>query len=348
MIRKTWFLIPLFSLFIFSLRAQGWDSTYYLKYTDKFCITFNEYARMFNLQLDQKLFTDTSFSAVSYTAEAKTGIGFTLDWDILGIAFGVYSFPGDETHKGKTDYSNFALSFGGAKYFLETSYRRYKGFYDVNSPNYDTAFEETGIYYQDPDLTATAGQVRFFYVFRNKKFAIKSAYTSTYRQLKSSASLIGLANFYYKEFTSVNGIVPRPLSGLYGDYETWSGLFVPGFSAGIGGSGNLVIGKRFLLNGTLAFALTSQWRHYSFLDKPSFNKTYLSPVGDSRFAISYNAPRFLISIYSKTDFSFYNSQAINLEARFISAELDIGYRFNLKDPSFMPKVRQWWVYKIFD
>ena len=185
--RKTDFFISLFSLFTFSLHSQDWDTTYYLKYSDKLCITFNEYGRMYNLEMDQKVFTDTSFSAVSYTTEAKTGLGFSFDWDILGFSLGVYSFPGDEAHKGKTDYYNFALSFGGAKYFLETSYRRYTGFYDANSPSYDTSFEQTGIYYQDPDLTTASGQVRFFYVFRHKKFAVKAAYTSTYRQLRSSA-----------------------------------------------------------------------------------------------------------------------------------------------------------------
>ena len=187
--------ISLFLLLAQILYAQDWDTTYYLRYTDKLCITFNEYGRSFNLPMDQKIFSDTSYSASSYTAEAKTGIGFTLDWDILGVAFGIYSFPGDEAHKGSTDYFNFSLTFGSAKYFLETSYRRYTGFYDANSPNYDADFAQTGIYYQDPDLRVTVGQARFIYVFKNKKFAIKSAFSSTYRQIKSSASWIGLAQF---------------------------------------------------------------------------------------------------------------------------------------------------------
>ena len=187
-----------------------------------------------------------------------------------------------------------------------------------------------------------------FYVFNDKKFAIKAGYTSIYRQLRSAASFIAVGNVYYTELNSNNAIVPRPLASQYANYENWSGLYVGAVSAGLGGSANIVIGKRLLINAILAVALETQWRTYSFLDGPSFSGTYLSPVGDSRFGISYNTPNWLVSLYTKTDFSYYNNPSIDLRAQIISAELDIAYRFRIKDPFFMPKVRQSWLYRLFD
>src|SRR5262249_46638666 len=135
--RNALFLV-LFALFCCSASAQNWDTTFYKKYTDKLCVTLTEYGRTFNLGISQKNLD--SISTVDYNAESKTGIGVSLDWDIFSVSFGLISIQGDEAHKGKTAYKNISLSFGSTKYFLETAYRRYQGFYDANTPNYDPLF----------------------------------------------------------------------------------------------------------------------------------------------------------------------------------------------------------------
>src|SRR5882672_9323106 len=91
-------LILLFSLSFFSLKAQDWDSTYYLKYNHKMCLTLSTIGKSFNLPIEQKLFPDTSFSSASWTALARTGIGVSVNWDILGFYIGLLSFPGDDEH----------------------------------------------------------------------------------------------------------------------------------------------------------------------------------------------------------------------------------------------------------
>src|SRR5690349_21467887 len=103
-------LILLFSLCFLSLKAQDWDTTYYLKYNHKLCLTLSTIGKSFNLPIEQKLFPDTSFSSASWTAEARTGVGVGVNWDILGFYIGLASFTGDEKDKGQTDYYNFALS----------------------------------------------------------------------------------------------------------------------------------------------------------------------------------------------------------------------------------------------
>jgi hypothetical protein len=341
-------ILLLFFLFSDHLVAQGWDTTFYQKYTNRLAVTANTYARTINLLIDQKFNPSDTSGSVNYNADSRTGYGVDLDWDIFSISLGLFGVPGDIEHKGETTTFNFSFSVGNPKYFAEFSYRKYKGFYDINSMNYLSDFDETGVYEQNPDLAGALVKGKMFYVFNDKKFAIKAGYTSIYRQLRSAASFIAVGNVYYSELNSSTGIVPAPLTSQYANYENWSGLYVGAISAGLGGSANIVIGKRLLINGILAVALETQWRHYSFLDGGSFSGTYLSPVGDSRFGISYNTPNWLVSLYTKTDFSYYNNPSIDLRAQIISAELDIAYRFRTKDPFLMTKVRQSRLYKFFD
>jgi hypothetical protein len=174
--------------------------------------------------------SDATFPSASYNAAAKIGIGVGFDWDKFGFSFGLFTLPSDEEHTGTTDYSNFSLAIGGTKYIIEGSYREYKGFYDENTPQYDSAnFAHTGIYYQDPDLTGKYVKGNIVYVFSNKKFCIKSAYSSVYRQVKSAGSFISIANVYYEEVTSANKIIPRPSVIITGNMKTGAHYTYPEF-----------------------------------------------------------------------------------------------------------------------
>ena len=342
-------LLSIFFLLTISMFAEH-DTTYYKEYNDKFIVSLhNSFVKQYDISFNQNMMKDAAQkSPFHYYANANVVSGIEFDYDIFGISFDYKAVPpANENQKGKTDYTDLGLNIGGNKWKLETSYKKYEGFYDANSANYTSPYI-IGFtpYYQDPHMSTTCTKAKFIYITKPNKFSYDAAYSCGSRQIKSAFSWIIVGNIYYDQLGTDISFVPLPLRKYYSDYSDFNGLKVVGLSIGGGFSANIVFLHRFFGNITLAVEPESQLRNYHFSSGLSVKRSYISTSGDTRFSFGYNGKRLFWFLSLITDYSNYNSGQVQIKNNFASGETTIGWRFKKKKPEFYKKFEETKIYKM--
>jgi hypothetical protein len=254
--------------------------------------------------------------------------------------------PQDENKKGKTIFTDLGLNIGGNKWKLESSYKMYEGFYDANTRNYTSSYNDSTPYYQNPHMSTSCAKVKFIYMTKPDKFSYDAAYSCGARQLKTALSWIIVGNFYFNRLSTDTSFVPFPIRKYYYDFSDFNGLNVTGLSIGGGFSANIVSKGGLFLNITLAVEPESQWREYHFASGYAVKRNYLTLSSDARFSIGYNAKRFFCYLSAIGDYTNYDSGQIKIANSFISGETTIGWRFRVKKPEFYKKFEQTKIYKM--
>lgn len=340
----------LFFLGLFNMHSQTqtWDTMYYKKYPNKLIVSFFQSYRNYEVDISQKLLSDTiGLSDVNYTAESNIISGLEFNYDKINFSFAYKSVPPlNQAQKGNTKYKNFNLNFGGNKWNIENSYRSYTGFFNKNTALYDTSFKTTGIYTQMPNLSIQTYKTKFLYFTNHNRFSFKSGYACSQRQLKSAFSFVLSANIYYNRLKNDSSFLPLPTRQFYDHYQTVNGLNVIAFSAYGGGSLNIVLWKALFANVTFLIGPEQQWRTYNYAESNITRKlSYISFSTDFRASIGANFKRFFVLFTSRVDASFYPSNAVDYETRFISGNFSLGYRFKVKTPKFYSKFQETKWYK---
>jgi hypothetical protein len=183
-------------------------------------------------------------------------------------------------------------------------------------------------------------KAKFFYFTNNKKFAYRSAYGCTYRQLKPAATWVLVSNLYYNSLIADTTFIPSFAQPYYGTLSDLNGLNVFGFSAGGGFSFNLVILKRIFFNGTGLLGFESQCRTYRHFSGETAHRNYLSLSGDARLSLGFNAKHFFMMLTSTNDWTAYNSGQIHITHKFISFAFTLGYRFKFRPPGVYRKFQE--------
>ncbi len=326
------------------------DTNYYRKYTNRLCVSiYQSIARTYNFDIAQLMdhTVKKDSSRINYNADANLVTGLEFTYDKFSVSFGYRSTPPKtRSLTGNTAHSNYAVAIGGNKFFFHGSFMKYIGFYDLNTAKNDTSYRAGEPYYQNPGMSTTAYRLKYLRFSNSDRFSYKSGYAGNYRQLKSCAGWVVVSNLYYQKMHTDSSFIPDQLLSSYGTYADWNGLNVFGLSAGGGGSGNLVIGKRFFFNLTFVMGFESQWRTYGHLSGETGKRNYISISGDARAAFGFNSKNFFLTISSMNDFSFYNSGQVEVKSRFLSGYFTLGYRFKMKNPKIYQKFQETKVYKM--
>ncbi len=342
--------IVLVSLLLFSrvtFSQSSWDTTKYVKYKDRLVVTLYTSWRQFDYSFDQNFTNlDSGKSGAHYNADANSVSGLQLDYDKLSLSLSFKTAASNTALKGNTQYKNFNFSFGGNRWILETSYRDYKGFYDINTSSYDTSFRKGSPYFQNSSMQVQQTKVKFMYFTNYKKFAYKSGYSYTCRQLKSAFSWVYGGNIYYNKHATDSSFFSPLIRSWYDQEAYLNQLNVFGISAGIGASCNIVLFKRFFSNFTFNLYAEPQWRNYHRLDGSTSKLCYLSSSGDARFSFGYNGRNFFIAINSLNDFTYINTSKLTIISKFISGSFSYGYRFKVKSPKIYDKFKATKLYQL--
>jgi hypothetical protein len=323
-----------------------WDSTQYVKYSDRLIISSFVSNRRFACNIDQKYTeADSGKSALDYYAEANTVTGLQVNYDKISFGFGWNSGSPDLRTKGRTKYRDLSISIGENKWILDGSIRSYKGFYDKNTENYIDSFKINDPFVQLPGMEIRQMRARFRYFLNNKNFAYAAGYGYTCRQLKSAFTwVLGGGILNNRVGTDTNFFHPN-VRPWYDMDSSLKSIDVTGLNFGGGFSWNLVIFKRLFMNVTFNLYLEPQWRKYQNTRYESYSKYYTATSADGRFALGYNGRNFFYFINGTADFNKINTTKFSLETRFISGSVSIGYRFKVKCPRFYSKFKETWLYK---
>lgn len=312
------------------------DTNYIKKYPDRFIVTLSQSYRAYDIRFTQTLFQDTAgWGAPKMIADGNAATGISIDFDKISFCFGIKSTPPTEDiamKKGKTKYSTFGFSFVFYRFRFENSYRHYRGFYDVKSPAFDSAyFDSTGIYYQNPSMDVRSMRVKTLFVVNKRKFSYSAAYFNTQRQLKSAGSLLLCSNLYDYTFKSDTSLIPTPAQQFYGRYGLMNYYRVQGISIGPGYSFNLVLFKTFYVNLTATSGFDFQHRNIRTSDESFSDKKWkVGAAGDFRAAIGLNGKRMFFSITYRVDYNSYLNAGMRIEPRYHSVDFNFGYRFRMR------------------
>lgn len=324
------------------------DTNYVKNYKDKLIIGLWQSERRFDIHMDQKMFPGTDSTEINYIANSNKVSGISLDYDIIGFAFGYRSLPGGNKRTGNTDYLDLGLNINTRRLRLENSFRRYTGFYDNNSRNYILPFTDSTNYFQNPSMNLRMVKSKLIYTFNNKKFTLGAAYANVRRQVKSKGSWLLIGNFYAMGISSDSSLIPAGLQPKYG--VVWDGLNrinVYAFSAGVGGTYTIVFWKNFYFNVLAGFGLERQYRHYyTYPENVHYAYWKTWSAADWRTSLGYNGKRFFIRTSAVYDLNNYESEDLKFEMKFISGSFDFGYRFNFKAPKPYNKFQETKLYKM--
>jgi len=327
------------------------DTNYIKLYPDRFIVTFSQSYRQFDVNSFQTLTHDTlNLGSPKMVADANVSSGLSIDYDKISISFGLKTYPStpdDIRKKGKTTYKAFSFSFGYYRFRFEASYRDYHGFYDLQTPKYDTSYKHTGIYAQNPSMDVRSVRIKTFFIFNKKKFSYGAAYFDTDRQMKSAGSLLLINNVYDYLFKSDTSLIPALSRADYLQYGNLNYFRVQGISIGPGYSYNLVLWKTLYANITLTSGFDFQHRTYSTSDG-SYNSSFwrVGAAADARFAIGLNGKRCFASLTFLGDYNNYLSSGLRIEPEFKAVDFNFGYRFPFKERKWVKwmkanKIYQW-------
>ena len=322
---------------------------YYTKYKDKFVFGLHQFTQQFNFVFTQNNISDSlGHSKMDYNADANIATGVFLAWE--KIAFGLTlrtTPPENNSKKGQTTYRNLRLSIAGNKWLLETSYRRFKGFYELQSARVDTlTYTPETPYFLNPSMQNRDIKAKFFWFTNHKKFSYKAAYNGVHRQLKSAISPVFTANIHHQSLSTDTSFI-TPLAWSFWPIErNVHKINFTSLSAGGGIAGTLVIFKRVYANLVFTLNVENQFRTYHQRQKPVEHLTYMSLSGDFRASIGYNGNRFYLIGYSMNDFFFITRNDNVIVSKLLSGGVALGYRFNVKERPFMKKVKSSKIYNL--
>jgi hypothetical protein len=336
------------SSFVFK---YGFDTNYVRGYKERLVISLYQSQRTFEMDFTQALMADTSgISPLKYFARSKHVTGIAIGYDKIDFSLGV-STPvteADIKKKGTTKYSDYGFSFTGHKYRLELAYRKYKGFWDQNTPNYDTNYTDSSAYFQRPALTNTVFKARFIYFFNNHRFSYSAAYYNTYRQLKSTGSFFAYSDVFYNSLIDPVGYFPSQVEYFYGNYRKFNSLQAYGLTLGGGYSLNIVLFKSLYVNGTVGLGGQFYQQNTKSADNLVNSSIFKAGItgADLRGAIGYNGKNFFICATILVDVNVFQVQKVQVKSLLTSGYFAYGYRFKYRERNWTRKMKNNKYYKM--
>jgi hypothetical protein len=352
--------VLLFILFSFAVAAQNkdsaeyiakprnWDTTKYQKFDYVLIVGLYQQTRNFNNEFEQLINPDTTGrSKHAFMAESQLATGITLNYDKFSVSFGTRTSPQAESAgKGYTRTFNIGFNIGDNRYTLENYYRRFVGFYDKNTPSFDTSFKRTGEYLLQPHLTSALLMSRFMYFTNYKKYSFKSGFGCNYRQLKSAATWILGGNFNVYNFNNDSAIFPVQARPLFNDYAELKGFQSVNIGVTVGAAVTIVLFKAWFIGGYFTVGPEEQWRSYNLGDHYR-NLSYVSISGTGRGSLGINLKKFYLLASYTNDYNLFNSRGLNFKSEAGTGNFTFGWRFHTGTPKFYRKFQKTKIYKLF-
>lgn len=319
----------------------NWDTTRYQKFRSNLIIgIFQSYHNLNNEFNSLDTSDKTGRSHNHYKAESKLFTGIAVTYDKFSLGLSLKSEPQDNNF-GKGASNTFIATFnaGGNVWFIENSYRYFKGFYDSNSPAYDPEYKNTGAYRLQPNMINILGRSKFMYFTNHRRYSFRANTSCNYRQRRSAATWVLSANANYNLIHNDSSFFAVESRPYYGKEASMNGFRSLGISVNAGAAFTLVIWRALFLSVMVMGGPEQQFREYSYPDQ-TVRLSYLRLSGDFRIASGLNFKRCYLTSFTSTEAIQYNSSFMKLTHRTISHGLIFGWRLNSHIPSFYKKIQK--------
>lgn len=201
-----------------------------------------------------------------------------------------------EAKTGKSTFNDYQFNIYGKRFFYDINFQSYSGFYLKNTPAFKQ-YEQLTNYYKREDLDALALGFNVYYVFNNKKFSYRGAFSFTQSQIKSAGSFITGTYFSTFAFTADSSVVGSQVKELFKPFATMkSGLSV---SSGLsfGYAYTFVLNKHFYVSSSVIPGLGFNKINMERMDSSVFSGgSDASLKINYRFAIGYDNSKWFYGL----------------------------------------------------
>jgi hypothetical protein len=253
--------------------------------------------------------------SITYIPNSPVGLGLSISYKNISLSGGMgFNFLRDP-ELGQTRVIDWQYHYYGRKLIFDIFFQNYQGFY--------TRREEDRTIVLHPDIQIAQYGVFGQYIFNNKKFSYRAAFSQSERQLKSAGSFQVGGGFYYNQVSSNATLTINEQNrlenyqlGLSGGYVyTW--VIEKDFHAALGVSAGLSFGTESL----------------------DMERIEISPNIFPRASIGYIGDSWSLGLSFVIN-QTYVSRNEQLNMRFDTgyAELNFVRRFD-KSPKFLRKVK---------
>ena len=231
-------IFVLFALFPHIGSAQR-DSTYIAAFKQEFSAGIYSYYQFMMLT-----HTVEDNKSITYIPNSPIGFGLSVSYKNFSLSGGMgFNFLRD-SDLGQTKVIDWQYHYYGRKFIFDLFLQNYKGFY--------THREEDNAIVLHPDIKIAQYGLFGQYIFNNKKFSYRAAFSQSERQLKSAGSFQLGGGFYYNQVSSSTSLTINEQNrlenyqlGLIGGYVyTW--VIKKDFLAALGLSAGLNFGTENL------------------------------------------------------------------------------------------------------
>ncbi len=221
------------------------DTNYVKTFSKVFTIGLPVSSKMLRMEFGDK----TSENSLLYYPATTYSPGLFINTRL----FGFYIMPGflgihqNVAKTGKSGFNDYQFNIYGKRFFYDINLQLYQGFY-LNNTNAFKAYQHLENYYQRPDLFAIAAGFNVYYVFNNKKFSYRGAFSFTQSQIKSAGSFITGSYFSTFAFWADSSVVGSQIQESFKQFSNMkSGTSV---SAGLsfGYAYTFVLNKHFYVS----------------------------------------------------------------------------------------------------
>ncbi|MDO1446776.1 DUF4421 family protein [Rhodocytophaga aerolata] len=266
--------------------------------------------------------------SVTYSPNGNYFLGAGLFYKKIGLELGFKLPVSDRLNAkyGQTRYLDLQTNFYGTRFGGDLAYQRYTGFYPRNPALLDSTWSPGKAYPYRSDIRARNIAANVFYVFNNKRFSYKAAYTQTEKQLQSAGSFILMVSFAHLLFDGNQALLSASGDGVSAENTNfqWGRFYntslLPGYAY-------TFVVDDFYFSGSVHIGGGTQFKTYMINDsqEKDFNFAWKNHV---RVAGGYNGRRWMAGASAIIDNTPFRMQQVTLSASNFNVKLFAGYRFN--------------------
>ncbi len=323
-------ILILISFYSFSKNNDtipDFDSTY-VKSTSNFLSTYTYLVSSANKFEIKDL---SSGRVIKYAPNTGVSMGFGFNYKWLGLALSFGLKNNEIEKKGKSESFNLSTTIFGRKNVIDAKLQLYSGFYIENPWIYDTSWVDTLNFPQRSDLITNFASFSWVYVFNNKEFSYKAAFTQSEIQRKSAGSFLLGTFASYDIIAADSSILPVAARSNFVENANFEMSGNLNITIGAGYAYSFIFGKHFYLTMSLMQGIGAQWIFMVYENENNNEiRTALSNNTQIRLGLGYNSLRNYYGLTAFTDISPLKSRnnkaQINFSTHYV--KLFYGHRFD--------------------
>ncbi len=313
------------------------DSLYIKDYSEQFM--FGVYTSAPTLQ---ERITTTDSKLGKYNSDFKGNLtstfGFNVGYKVLGFSYGfkLPVNPNSIDSLGKSSYAVLGLKIRKKALTLSLDYRRYQGFYDASTTNFNKSLPDSTPFNIRPDMAVKSYSATGIWNFSWKRYSFSAPITYCDRQVKTRFGFLLKTDLSYLRLSSDSSFISSSQRVAFADFGNVKAIDAIVFKTGPGIGMNLVFFKRmyfslnlFVMHNNVLYRYTddankmSVWR---------YNSNYFLEGGAG---LGYSSKHFYVGLRAGGENNVVSVKGARIQTTFGTVCLDLGFR--MKAPKILSK-----------